>query len=201
MPAKMYLESAQGLGASRIAVVLRQLLRRTRKKNPQIFLQNAPNGATDAQGKLLQFKIHHDFEIRGVVSADFAADLNRGTFSDIELISEGEVEEGFDEERYFIETASTVRLKVNPQYDKVVDRLQQLTRILRNKKDDFSKAKIKFKSPTGAEQRVAWDSDSGFEERYIRKELLKRFGVPLKSSYDAFHPELLEHIRRLADDD
>jgi hypothetical protein len=201
VPAKLYLENSQGLGASRIAVILRQLLRRTRKTNVHLFHQNALNNALDTQGAPIKHRVDHDFEIRGVVSADFAEDLNRGVLTDIELISDQRTMEEFDTERYFVETKSAIHLKVNPEYDKLVDRLQQLTRILRLKKDDFSNAKIRFKSASGAEQNVKWDALSGFEERYVRKELLKRFAVPLKSSYDLFHRELLERIRGLADND
>ena len=69
--------------------------------------------------------------------------------------------------------------------------------VLTKKKDDYSRARIKFKTPTGVDRTVVMDTNDVSAQGYVKKEKLDGFEFDLKSSYDKFCDVILERMKDL----
>ena len=69
--------------------------------------------------------------------------------------------------------------------------------VFTNKKNDYSRARIKFKTPTGVDRTVEMDTDDASAQGYVKKEKLDDFEFDLKSSYDKFCDAILGKMKEL----
>jgi hypothetical protein len=133
----------------------------------------------------------------GHISDDLKHDLDHGKLHSIELITEKEQHTLFDEDGYIEEKCKTLVLIPKDDDAGIVNKFSRVKKIFTGQKDNYSKAKIKFKTPTGLERTVEMDTVEGLAQAYVKKEKLDGFEFDLKSSYEQFNEPTLTKIKEL----
>jgi hypothetical protein len=134
-------------------------------------------------------------EFEGHISDDLKYDLDNGKIQSIELITEKEKYTNIDEDGYIQEKYKTLVLTLKDEADK--GKFNIIKNVLTKKKDDYSRARIKFKTPTGVDRTVVMDTNDVSAQGYVKKEKLDGFEFDLKSSYDKFCDVILERMKDL----
>jgi hypothetical protein len=197
--ALVILEHCSGLGAFFVEKLFNEILKDARKISPEKFEQNHPDGALDEKGNPKKYNVTFKCALDGHVSDELKNDLDQGKLHSIELITDREQHTPFDEDGFVLEKCKTVVLV--PKDDTgIVNKFARLGKVFNAQKDNYSKAKIKFRSPSGLERTIEMATADGLASAYVKKGKLEGFGVDLQSSYDSFHPPMLEKIKALLTD-
>jgi hypothetical protein len=199
-PALLLAEYCTGLGISVIQKLLTQLINDAKSISPEDFEQNHPDGSLDTNGKPKKYNVTYKLEIEGHISEDLISDLNNGKIQSIELITEKEQYTNFDEDGYIKEKCKTLVLTLKDEEHPINDKFRRIKSVLINKKDDYSHARIKFKSPTGVDRTVELDTGQATTEMYVKKERLTDFDIDLKSSYDKFCGPILNKMKAIVNE-
>lgn len=196
-PALVLVEYCAGLGVFVVQNLLNQILRNAKMVAPQDFEQTHPDGAVDDKGKPKKYNVTFKCKFDGHISDSLRDDLNRGKVQSIELITEKEQYTNIDEEGYIQEKCKTLVLTLRDEKKPIVDRFSKIAKVVMDKKDDYSKARIKFKTPTGVDQTVEVKTSGDLAQGYVKREKLDGFGIDLKSSYDRFCNVILVKMKEL----
>lgn len=196
-PALLLIEYCTGLGMFVIQRLFNQILRDARAFAPQDFEQNHPDGALDDAGKPKKYGVVFKCQFDGHVSDGLRHDLDNGKIQSIELISEKEKYASIDEDGYIKEKCKTLVLILKDENNPVKDKFNRMKEVFNKKKDDYSRARIKFKTPTGVDRTVEMDTDAASVQGYVKKEKLDGFEFELKSSYDKFCDAILGKMKEL----
>lgn len=195
-PALVIFEYCPGLTAFTVQKLLNGILKDAKKLSPAKFEQIHPDGSLDEKGKPKKYNVTFKCDLDGHVSDALKSDLDNGKLHSIELITDREQHTPFDEDGFIVEKCKT--LVLIPQDDAgIVNKFSRLKKVFNNQKDDYNKARIKFKSPEGLDRTIEMDTENGLANAYVKKGKLDGFGVDLKSSYDCFHEPTLEKIKAL----
>lgn len=190
-------EYCAGLGVLNIRKLLNSLLKDAKKISPEEFAQFHPDGAMDDKGNPKKYNVTFKCELDGHISDDLKHDLDHGKLHSIELITEKEQHTPFDEDGYIEEKCKTLVLIPKDDDAGIVNKYSRVKKIFTGQKDNYSKAKIKFKTPTGLERTVEMDTVEGLAQAYVKKEKLDGFEFDLKSSYEQFNEPTLTKIKGL----
>lgn len=183
-PALFLVEQCAGLSVNVIKKLLDHLIRNAKDISPDAFEQVHPDGAIGTDGKPKKYNVNYHCEFQGHISDDLIYDLNHGKIHSIELITEREKFTHFDQDGYIVEKCKTVVLTVEDQKMKIKDRFKAIKNVVTGKKDDYSLARIKFKSPEGIERSVEMETSDLSTSGYVKKAKLDGFDTELQSSYD-----------------
>lgn len=194
MPAKVIVEQCKGIGSTRIETTLRQIFSKYKKINSKFFEQNVLGNLKDENGDIKKESISFDFEITGIPSNSFVTDLNNGELIAFELVMDGKLVKQFDEEAYFEEKEAVVRLQVAEKSDLPTNRYQEVSRVLRNWKKDYSKARLRIKPRNAKEYTIDWTAEEGFSEEYVKRVLVSGFSPKLKSSYKKIYRPIADRM-------
>ncbi|TPG26544.1 hypothetical protein EAH83_01875 [Variovorax ginsengisoli] len=194
-PAIMLIERTSGITIPRVLMVLKLLLKKAKIKEPELFKQPPLDGAV-VDGKPVMHDVNYWLDAEGHISDQLAEDLNKGSISEIELITKRHREEPFDQDAYLVNEESIVVLKVNKKHQGYKDKFKKITGLLEEQKD-FEKARIRFVTAGGTTGNIDWDEENGISEQYLKKELIKNIQPPMESSYEVFRKDLLINMRLL----
>ena len=196
-PALALTEYCSGLGMFVVQRLLNQVLHDAKILSPQDFEQNHPDGAVDDAGKPKKYNVVFKSQFDGHISDDLKYDLDNGKIQSIELITEKEKYTNIDEDGYIQEKCKTLVLTLKDEDKPIKDKFNRIKKVFTSKKDDFSRARIKFKTPTGVDRTVEMDTNDASAQGYVKKEKLDEFAIDLKSSYDKFCDEILGKMKEL----
>ncbi|MGY6278180.1 hypothetical protein, partial [Methylomonas sp. MgM2] len=196
-PALVLIEYCMGLGVSTIQKLLNQILQDAKNIAPQDFEQLHPDGAVDKSGKPKKYNVVFKCDFEGHISDDLKYDLDNGKVQSIELITEKEKYTIIDEDGYIQEKCKTLVLTLKDENNSIKDKFNRLKKVFTKKKDDYSRARIKFKTPTGVDRTVEIDINDASAQGYVKKGKLEEFEIELKSSYDKFCNSVLEKMMEL----
>ena len=147
------------------------------------------------KAKPKKYNVVFKCEFEGHISDDLKYDLDNGKIQSIELITEKEKYTNIDEDGYIQEKCKTLVLTLKDEG--VTGKFNKIKNVFIKKKDDYSRARIKFKTPTGVDRTVVMDTNDVSAQGYVKKEKLDDFEFDLKSSYDKFCDALLERMKDL----
>ena len=196
-PAIVIVEQCVGLGVATIKRLLNQLLIDAKKISPDDFTQVHPDGSIDTNGKTKTYNVIFKCELDGHISEDFEHDLEHGKVHSIELITDKDIHTNFDDDGYIQEKCKTLVLTLIDNDHSVKNKCQRIFNCLKKQKDNYSNAKIRFKTPEGIDRTVEIDTSEGLAETYVKKGKLTEFDSDLKSSYDEFSQPILEKMKAL----
>ncbi|MNJ45220.1 hypothetical protein D3C77_403070 [compost metagenome] len=123
--------------------------------------------------------------------------MDRGKIQSIELITDREKHTNIDEDGYIVEKCKTLVLTLKDEDAPIKDKFRRIKKVFSDKKEDYSRARIKFKTPTGVDRTVETDTSDASAQGYVKKEKLEGFEVELKSSYEKFCDAILEKMNEL----
>lgn len=195
--ALVIVEHCAGLGVLNIRKLLNSLLKDAKRISPEGFTQFHPDGAMDDNGNPKKYNVTFKCELDGHISDDLKYDLDHGKIHSIELITEKEQHTPFDEDGYIQEKCKTLVLTPKDDDAGIVNKFSRVKKIFTGQKDNYSKAKVKFKTPTGMERTVEMDTVEGLAQAYVKKEKLDGFEFDLKSSYEQFNEPTLKKMKEL----
>ncbi len=193
--ALVLIENCVGLGVYAVQRLLNQILHDAKQLKPLDYEQFHPDGAVDDKGKSKKYNVDFKCEFEGHISDDLKYDLDNGKIQSIELITEKEKYTNIDEDGYIQEKCKTLVLTLKDEG--VTGKFNKIKNVFIKKKDDYSRARIKFKTPTGVDRTVVMDTNDVSAQGYVKKEKLDDFEFDLKSSYDKFCDALLERMKDL----
>lgn len=196
-PALVLVEYCIGLGIFVVQKLLNQILHDAKSLVPQDFEQIHPDGAVDDNGKPKKYNVVFKCEFDGHISDDLKYDLDNGKIQSIELITDKEKYTNIDEDGYIQEKCKTLVLTLKDEDKPIKDKFNRLKNVFTNKKDDYSRARIKFKTPTGVDRTVEMDTNDASAQGYVKKEKLDGFDFDLKSSYEKFCDAILGKMKEL----
>jgi hypothetical protein len=197
-PALIIIEYCAGLGVSTIKKLLNQMLIEAKKISPDDFEQVHPDGAVvDNNGKQKKFNVMFKCEFDGHISNDLKYDLDHGKVHSIELITDREQHTHFDEDGYIKEKCKTLVLTLENDEHSVTNKFDRIVNVFKKQKDNYSRAKVKFKTPEGVDRTVEMNTAEGLAQAYVKKGKLDEFEFDLKSSYDKFSEPILTKIKEL----
>lgn len=196
-PALVLVEYCTGLGVFVIQRILNQILQDAKRLAPHEFEQTHPDGAIDDNGKPKKYNVTFKCQFDGHISDDLKYDLDNGKIHSIELITEKEKYSNIDEDGYIQEKCKTLVLTLKNEDTTIKNKFNRLEKIFSKKKDDYSRARIKFKTPTGVDRIVEMDTNDASAQGYVKKEKLDSFEFELKSSYDKFFDPILNKMQEL----
>ena len=175
------------------------LLRQAKRLAPEKYEWIHPDGSKDAKGNPKKYKVNYKFEFTGHISEEFANDLNNGKIHSIELITDKNEHEAFDDSGHVTEKYSSVTLSVVNDEESTVDKLKLLKQVFDRNKADYSKAKVRFKSPEGTERTVEIDVETQVPniENYVKKAKLDSFDEILQASYESINSKIVKKITAL----
>lgn len=199
-PALAIVEYCAGLGAFVVQRLFNKVLADAQIFSPQDYVQAHPDGALDKDGKPKTINVRHKFLLSGHISNELKNDLDRGTVQAIELITDKEQFTPFDEEGYIKEKCKTLVLTLKDEDHPVIDKFNRIISVFNKNKDNYSRAKIKFKSPSGVDRTVEMTTAEGLAAAYVRKDRLTDFGGDLQSSYDTLCEEIIVKMESLFKD-
>ena len=196
-PVLVITEYCAGLGMSTVKKLLNQILIEAKKISPDDFKQMHPDGALDNNGKPKQYDVVFKCELDGHISNDLKYDLDHGKVQSIELITEKEQHTYFDEDGYIQEKCKILALTLKDDVHPVVDKFNRIVKVFKNNTNEYSRAKVRFKTPTGLSRTVEMDTAEGLAQAYVKKEKLDGFEIDLKSSYAKFSVPILTKMKEL----
>jgi len=196
-PALVLIEYCTGLGIFVVQKLFNQILADAKKLSPSDFEQTHPDGSVDENGKPKKYNVVFKSEFEGHVSDDLKSDIDNGKIQSIELITEKEKHTNIDEDGYIQEKCKTLVLTVKDQDKPIADKFNKLKKVFNNKKDDYSHARVKFKTPSGLDRTVDLETDGALAQSYVKKEKLDGFSFDLESSYDNFCDAILTKMKEL----
>ncbi|GAC1569420.1 MAG: hypothetical protein NVS3B3_23810 [Aquirhabdus sp.] len=196
-PALCLVENCAGLGAFFIRRLLNQILADAKKISPADFEQFHPDGAVDENGKPKKYNVGFKCLLDGHLSDDLKNDLDQGKVQSIELITEKTQHTQIDEDGYITEKCKTLVLTLKDDAHPVRDKFNRIVNVVQGKKDDYSHARIKFKTPEGIDRTVDMNAEEGLAQTYVKKAKLGNFKNDLKSSYEKFNVEIIEKMTEL----
>lgn len=196
-PALVIIEYCAGLGAFVVQRLLNHILNDAKKLSPNDFEQLHPDGALDNNGKPKKYNVTFKCELDGHISDDLKYDLDHGKVQSIELITDKEQYTPFDEDGYIKEKCKTLVLTLKDEDNPVKDKFNRIVGVFKKQKDDYSRAKVKFKTPTGVDRTVEMDTTDGLAQAYVKKEKLDGFEFDLKASYEKFSDPILSKMKEL----
>ncbi len=194
--ALVIVEYCSGLGVSVVQRLLNQILKDAKKISPADFEQMHPDGSVDEKGKLKKLNVTFKCDFEGHVSDELRDDLNRGKVQSIELITEKDQYTSFDEDGYIKEKCKTLVLTLKDEDHPIKDKFNRILSVFQKNKDDYSRARIKFKTPEGIDRTVDMTTE-GLAQAYIKKAKLDGFDGDLKSSYEKFNAQILGKMQSL----
>lgn len=195
--ALVIIEYCPGLSISTIKRLLNQILSNAKKECPDNFKQNHPDGEIDNYGKSKTYSVTCKCELDGHISNELKSDLDSGKVQSIELITDKEQYTSFDEEGRIQEKCKTLVLTLKDNEHPIRDQFNRITNVIKKQKDDYSKAKIKFKTSSGLNRTVEMQTTDGLAQAYVKKEKLDGFESDLKSSYDKLNKTILNKMKEL----
>lgn len=196
-PALVLIEYCTGLGMFVVQRLFNQILHDAKALAPQDFEQTHPDGSVDDAGKPKKYNVVFKCQFDGHISDDLKYDLDNGKIQSIELITEKEKYTNIDEDGYIQEKCKTLVLTLKDEDKPVKDKFNRMKKVFTKKKDDYSRARIKFKTPTGVDRTVEMDTDDASAQGYVKKEKLDDFEFDLKSSYEKFCDAILGKMKEL----
>ncbi|MCD4500237.1 hypothetical protein [Chromobacterium vaccinii] len=196
-PALVIVEYCAGLGAFVVQRLLNQILNDAKMLSPIDFEQLHPDGSLDNKGKQKKYNVTFKCELDGHISDDLKDDLNHGNVQAIELITDKEQYTPFDEDGYIKEKCKTLVLTLKDEEHSIKDKYNRILGVFKKQKEDYSRAKVKFKTPTGIDRTVEMDTINGLAQAYVKKEKLDGFEFDLKASYDKFCEPILSKMKEL----
>lgn len=196
-PALIIIEHCAGLGVSTIKKLLNQLFIDAKKISPDDFEQVHPDGSVNNNGKQKTYNVMFKCELDGHISDDFKYDLDHGKVHSIELITDKEQHTHFDEDGYIKEKCKTLILTLENNEHSLTNKFDRIVSVFKNQKDNYSRAKVKFKAPTGVDRTVEMNTAEGLAQAYVKKGKLDEFEFDLKSSYDKFSEPILTKMKEL----
>lgn len=196
-PALMLVEYCHGFGGiTMIKKLLNHLLTQTKEDNKDIFTQNHPDGSINDDGSQKKRDITFSFDIVGHISDQLKADLEKGELRNVELITEQNLKENFDEHGYFEEQKTTVTLRPNKR--SIGERVyEKIMGMISDKKSKYERAKIRFKSPEGKEHVVDVIATDTSATLYVKKNKISNFENDLLSSYDKIYEPIFSKMKEI----
>lgn len=195
--ALVIVEYCSGLGVFVVQKLLNQILDDAKKVSPANFVQLHLDGSIDNNGNPKKCNVVFKCDFNGHVSDDLKYDLDNGKIQSIELITEKEKSQNFDEDGYIVEKCKTLVLTLKDEENPLKDKYDRIVNVFKKQKDDYSKARVKFKSPTGIDRTVEMDTAQGLVEAYVKRDKLDGFEFDLLSSYETFDEKILEKMKHL----
>lgn len=196
-PAIVITECCAGLSMSTVKKLLNQLLIEAKKISSDYFVQVHPDGALNNNGKPKTYSVNFKCELDGHISNELKYDLDHGKVQAIELITEKEQFTHFDEEGYIQERCKTLVLNLKDEQHPVMDKYDRIVKVFKQNSNEYSRAKVRFKTSTGLSRTVKMDTIEGLAQAYVKKEKLDGFDLDLKSSYDKFSQPILAKMKEL----
>lgn len=138
----------------------------------------------------------------GHPSKDFLEILERGIFSEITVLSDEYVPDGYDEYKHAPISGSAIKVSVDKSEVKAAGgNCNWLGRVKALGQDiNYNVVKIGFKDRTEASHTVRLDSSSGNlidDESFLAKAKISDFAVPLKTAYSNIYPPIKNAIMEL----
>ena len=196
-PALVLVENCAGLGVTIVQKLFNEVLKDAKSLSTGDFEQIHPDGSLDSKDQPKKYNVNFKCEFQGHLSSDLIDDLNHGKIQHIELITEKEKHTNIDEDGYLFEKCKTLVLTLEEEKKTIKNKFGVITKLLTNKKEDYSRARIKFKTHTGVERSVEFDTQNARAEGYVKREKLDGFDFDLKSSYDKFCDAILVKMKDL----
>ncbi|ASF48085.1 hypothetical protein CEK71_19525 [Methylovulum psychrotolerans] len=190
-------EHCTGLTVFTVQKLLNKILVNAKEIVPYEFEQLHPDGSVDNHGNPKKYNVSFKYDIRGHISHELEYDLDNGKIHSIELITDKEQHTRFDEEGYIQEKCKKLVLSLVDEGHPIIDKYNRILKVFNHKKDDYSRAKIKFETPTGISRTIEMDTIDGLAQAYVKKEKLDNFELDLKSSYDKFSEPILAKMKEL----
>ena len=195
--ALVIVEYCSGLGIFVVQRLLNQILDDAKKISPVDFVQLHLDGSVDANGDAKKCNVVYRCDFKGHISDELEYDLDNGKIQSIELITEKEKSQNFDEDGYIVEKCKTLVLTLKDEENPLTDKFSRIVKVFNKQKEDYSKARIKFKSPTGIDRTVEMDTAQGLVEAYVKRDKLEGFESDLLASYENFDDKIIEKMKGL----
>lgn len=195
--ALVIIEYCTGLGIFVVQRLLNQIIADAKKVSPDDFEQFHPDGSIDDKGKPKKLNAVYKCIFEGHLSDEFKDDLSKGKVQSIELITDKDQYTEFDEDGYIKEKCKTVVLTLKDDDHPVKDKYDRIVKVFKKQKDDYGKARIKFKTPEGIDRTVEMSTAEGLAQTYVKKAKLDGFEGDLKSSYAQFNNQILGKMKDL----
>lgn len=197
-PCTFLVEAATGLGATRVAKVLRALLRDAAKDSDKFKIDD-PEATRDESGKFKKIPARPLIDLAGHPSKEFLEDLKRGQLQEVELYTLKQHGTRWDSSGASRIEKSSILIKTVPE--KMTQRaLGMLKTITNGHTKDFEFARVKFKSESDLDHSVNVHSSSFKlvnEDKYVRKEHITEIGDNLPTAFAAINVVIMSKIRSL----
>ncbi|UPG92668.1 hypothetical protein [Luteibacter aegosomatissinici] len=198
-PCTFLVEAAAGLGSTRVATILRTLLREASKDSKKFTIED-PEATRDAAGHFKRIPARPLIHLAGHPSKEFIQDLQKGELKEVELYSLQNKGAKWDSSGAATIDRSSVIIKANPQ--KATQKaLNLLKTITSGHTSDYEFARIKFKSESDLDHTVNVHSSSFNlvnEDKYVRKERITGIGDNLPTAFSAINTVIMSKIRALS---
>lgn len=164
------MEGAPSLSRLRLEAYINFLLRGMRAEKPDDFKYPNPDGSLDRKGlpRLLTFRC--EAELKGHISPDFAADLEAGVLTGIQIETKVTAAKGFGESPFFRPSTKTIRL--SPRISWKTEKLGAFKDALRlGRTASYETARITFRTPDQVAHTALIDTSDGTtaSDGYIRR--------------------------------
>lgn len=193
------LELSPGLGRAKIELFLNALIRKCKKKNPDQFTMNNPDGSVDSHGEQKKIKISSRIELHGHLSDEFKTELANGTIDFLELYSPVE-HNPYDEYSYTTEKKKSLQLSLSDS-GKVAEKLKMIKSICKKgNSDDMEYLRVKFINSEKISRTVHLHTSSAelaVDYIFIKKYKIRGFLNPLVSSYTELNQEVIDKVLEL----
>ncbi|HCI52638.1 MAG TPA: hypothetical protein DE312_04875 [Gallionella sp.] len=197
IPALVLIEYCSGLGIAVIEKLFNQILKDSKLLSPGDFEQAHPDGSVGNDGKPKKLNIIFKCAFQGHLSDELQDDLNKGKVQSIELITEKNQFTPFDEDGYIKEKCKSITLTLKDEDRPISDKFKRIVQVFKKHNNDYSKARIKFKTAEGIDRTVDMDTADGLAQAYVKKARIDGFNGDLESSYESFNTQILGRMKAL----
>lgn len=194
------LESAVGLSSGTIVSFFNHVLREVAKKNRAAFQVPHPDGSKDRRGEPRKVNYSCKIELHGHLSKSFEEDLKAGKINEIEIYSETQRDEPFDDHGHAREHRRSVFLEEKPEH-KSKGNLSLLKSVFKKSvTEDYEFARVAFRTEEDIPRTVRLHTETGRiinDALYVKKAKIDGFDAILRTSYGELYKPILDKMLKL----
>lgn len=193
------LEVAPGFSSYRVKSFINYILKQCVLAYGDNFLISHPDGSVDKNGEPRKILSRHRIDLRGHLSKSFERDLDGGVLSDIEIFTESEQDIPWDGRATTLQKRRSIYVTPNSSIvlPKNISLLREAFGVA--VKQNYEQARVSFKTASKIPRTVRLYTDTMqlVDEKYVRREIIENFSVPLSSSYDKIYSPIVSKMLQL----
>lgn len=187
----LLLERGALVGSYHLQALFNRLISDARHSAPDFFVQNHPDGEV-VKGEPKKMNMRYSVEVDGHMSDNFEEDLSKGSFREVELITDTPSIEALDTSYMPTQKTETIKLKPNKNFS-----LTDLKKLVSGKSQQFEKARVRFKHPNGTDRDIEINTENFSETNYVKRAKIESLSE-FKSSYEVLDVSTIKLMKALS---